>query len=199
MTDSKDESAFPEDAQLLIFRIIEERLRETVQREEEIDYQSAKDNRYTQLIGRGALLVVLLLTPPVFYLIWSLVLSMGTITDRMEAMRTDVTGMRGNFDEVSMRVAQLDASVASMSGNISVLPPMEARVADMRRDYDQITGAMGTISPNLSTIDNTLFVMDQNMARMNYVFGFLNRDVFRMQRNVNQMSSPMRMIPFFGQ
>jgi hypothetical protein len=199
MTDSKEDHTISDDAQLLTFKIIEERLRETVQREEEIDYKSAKDNLRTQQIGRGALLVVLALTPPVFYLIWSLVLSMGIITDRMQAMRDDVSGMRTNFDEVSVRVAQIDDSVGNMSGNISVLPPMEERVAGMRRDYDQITGAMGTISPNVSTIDNTLFVMDQNMARMNYFFGFINRDVFRMQRNVNQMSSPMRMIPFIGQ
>lgn len=197
MTDAKEDST--NDAQILMFKIIEKRLRETVQHEEERDYQGTKDNRRTQLIGGGALLIVLLLTPPVFYLIWSLVLSMGIITDRMQAMRDDVSGMRANFDEVSVRVAQIDASVANMSGNISVLPAMQERVAGMRRDYDQITAAMGSISPNVGTIDGTLLSMDQNMARMNYVFGFINRDVFRMQRSVNQMSSPMRMMPFFGQ
>jgi hypothetical protein len=194
-----DEEDSTNDAQILMFKIIEKRLKETVQHEEERDYQGTKDNRRTQLIGRGSLLIVLLLTPPVFFLIWSLVLSMGIITDRMQAMRDDVSGMRANFDEVSVRVAQIDASVANMSGNISVLPPMQERVAGMRRDYDQITAAMGTISPNVGTIDGTLLTMDQNMARMNYVFGFINRDVFRMQRSVNQMSSPMRMMPFFGQ
>lgn len=186
-------------AQLLTFRIIEQRLRETVQREEEIDYKSAKDNQRTHLIGRISLFGTLLLTPPVFYLIWTLVISMGVITDRMSVMKENIGQMRVNFDDVALHVASIEHSVANMRDNIQVIPPMEQRVRGMRQDYDVITSAMGSIAPNVSTIDKTLVVMDQDMARMNYVFGFLNRDVFMMRRNVNQMSSPMRMIPFFGQ
>lgn len=68
---------------------------------------------------------------------------MGIITERRDAMRSDVSGMRTNFDEVATRVAESNSSVQSMSGNIAVIPPMEQRVAGMRQDYDVITAAMG--------------------------------------------------------
>ena len=184
---------------LLIFSIIEQRLQEAVAREEDVDYRSVRDSQRTQLLGRIALLCLLLLTPPVFYLIWTLVDAMGIITDRMEYMKVQVAEMRQDFDEVARRMARIDSAVSTMSTNIAVIPPMEKRLEGMREDFDVITVAMDGIAPNVTAIDQTLGVMDHDMAQMNYVFGFLNRDVFLMRRNVNQMSSPMRMIPFFGQ
>ncbi len=184
---------------LLIFRIIDQRLQDSVAREEQIDIRSVRDSRRTHLIGRISLLVVLCFTPPVFYLIWTLVGSMGIITHRMEYMKVQVAQMRSDFDEVAERMARIDGAVSNMSGNIAVIPPMEQRLDGMRGNVGIITAAMGGIAPNVTTIDHTLGIMDQDMAQMNYVFGFLNRDVFIMRRNVNRMSSPMRMIPFFGQ
>ena len=196
MSDETTSDESGDSASLLVFRIIEERLRESVAREEEIDFRSVRDSRRTQLIGRISLLLVLLLTPPVFFLIWTLVGSMGIITDRMAHMKVQVG--RVDFDEVAQRMSKIDTAVSSMSRSIEVIPPMERRLDGMRGDLDVITGAMGGIAPNVTAVDNTLGVMDRDMAQMSYVFGFVNRDVFMMRRNVNQMSSPMRMMPFFG-
>ncbi len=199
MTDrstSDDEAA---SAQLEVFRIIDERLQDAVRREEDTDYRSNRANQRTQLIGRLSLLTVLLLTPPVFYLIWTLVLAMGVITDRMGVMYGEVDGMRVDLGDVAARMVEINGSVARMSENIAVLPPMEERLGGMRADLGSMSGAMSTIAPNVHAIDQTLGGMQQNMGRMDAVMGFLNQDMFRMRHNVNQMSSPMRMMPFFGQ
>ena len=50
----------------------------------------------------------------------------------------------------------------------------------------------------MQQIDQTLAGMDFDMAQMNNVFGHLNLNVFSMGRDVNTMSTPMRMFPFFG-
>ena len=185
--------------QLEVFRIIDERLQEAVQREEDTDYRSAKANRRTQTIGRISLAAVGLLTLPVFYLIWTLVVSMGVITDRMGAMHGQVGQMEQSFDEVAVRIQHINTAVGNMANNIAVIEPMEQRLLVMRDDIDSISASMGGIAPNVHAIDGILGGMDQNLVQMNHVFGFLNRDVFRMRQNVNQMSSPMRMMPFFGQ
>jgi len=198
VTDESTNEESGDAASLLIFRIIKERLGASVAREEEVDYRGVRDSRRTFFIGRTSLLMTLLLTVPVFYLIWTLVGAMGTITDRMEHMKVQVTVMRQDFDEVARLMASIDTSVSAMSGNIAVIPPMERRLSSMRGDFDVMTVAMGGITPNVTTIDGILGVMDRDMAEMSNAFGFVNRDVFHMRRNVNQMSSPLRMIPFFG-
>lgn len=197
-----DQSTSPDDAlsaQLEVFRIIDERLQDAVRREEDTDYRSYRANQRTQLIGRISLFTILLLTPPVFYLIWTLVLAMGVITDRMEVMQGEVDGMAQDLTEVASRMVEINGSVARMTENIAVLPPMEQRLGGMRADLGSMAGGMSTIAPNVHAIDQTLGGMQQNMGRMDQVMGFLNQDMFRMRHNVNQMSSPMRMMPFFGQ
>lgn len=199
MTDQATSEDSGASVHLEVFRIIDERLEEAVRREEETDYRSAKANRVTQTVGRLSMIVVALLTPPVFYLIWTLVMSMGVITDRMEVMHAQVDQMETRFDEVAVRMTRINSAVSNMSQNIAVIPPLEQRMLSMRDDMGLISGSMDGIAPNVRVIDQILGGMDQNLARIDYVFGFLNRDVFRMRKDVNQMSSPMRMIPFFGQ
>jgi archaellum component FlaC len=145
------------------------------------------------------MIAIALLTPPVFYLIWTLVMSMGVITERMQVMHAQVDQMEQRFDEVAVRMKRINGSVSNMSRNISVIPPLEQRMLGMREDMGVISGSMEGIAPNVHAIDQILGGMDHNLARIDYVFGFLNRDVFRMRNDVNQMSSPMRMVPFFGQ
>lgn len=199
MTDQATSEDQPGSPQLEVFRIIDERLQEAVQREEDTDYRSAKANRRTQTIGRLSLAAVGLLTLPVFYLIWTLVGAMGVITDRMGAMHEQVGLMEQDFDEVAVRISRINTAVGKMTNNIAVIQPMEQRLLGMRADVNAISTSMDGIAPNVHAIDGILAGMDQDLIQMNHVFGFLNRDVFRMRQNVNQMSSPMRMMPFFGQ
>ena len=140
----------------------------------------------------------MLLTPVVFFLIGSLVLSMGVITDRMGVMAENVAGMRGNFDETTARMDDIDRSVAHMTHNVAFIPGMERDMLRMRHDFSDMTGTMNGLSPNMQQIDQTLAGMDFDMAQMNNVFGHLNLNVFSMGRDVNTMSTPMRMFPFFG-
>jgi hypothetical protein len=185
-------------ASLLIFSTIKNRLEEAVVREENIDYLGVRDSRRTFLIGRASLFMSMLLTLPVFYLIWVLVDAMGAITGRMEHMKVYMTSMHQDFEELAQLVENINGSVVAMSENMVVILPMEQRLSGMRGDFDVITTAMGDITPSVTAIDQILSVMDRDMAEMNHAFGFVNRDVFQMRQNVNQMSSPMRMLPFFG-
>ena len=191
--------ALEEDSSLLIFRIIQARLQASVAQEEEIDYCRVQASRRTFWISRISLAVVMVLSLPVFYLIWTLVDAMGTITVRMEQMKVQVATMRRDFDEVSQLIQTIEGAVANMRQNIAVIPPMEKRLFQMREDFDVMAVAMNrSITPHVVSIDQILAVMEANMAQMNQAFGFVNLDVFRMRKNVNTMSSPLRMMPFIG-
>ncbi len=191
--------ASEEDPTLLIFRIIQDRLRASVAREEEIDYRRVQDIRRTFWVARTSLFIVMVLSLPVFYLIWTLVGAMGTITERMEQMQVQVSTMRRDFDEVSQLIRTIEGSVAQMRQHIAVIPPMERRLFRMREDFDVMAVAMNQgITPHVVTIDQILAAMEINMAQMNQAFGVVNLHVFRMQKEVNTMSSPLRMMPFIG-
>jgi methyl-accepting chemotaxis protein len=189
----------PVSAPLEMLRIINQRLEEAVKQEEDIDYRHSQSNQRTQLIGRIALVGMLVLTPPIFYLIWTLVGAMGVITERMGAMYGQIDAMRQDFDQVATHVSQINTAVGEMNRSIAVMPPMNERLQRMRGDIDMLGGAMSEISPDISRIGETIVGIDRHMGEMHQAFGVLNRDMFIMRRNVNQMSSPMRMMPFFGQ
>ena len=199
MTDQNSNADSASSPNLEVFRIINARLQDAVRREEEVDYRSARANRRTQTVGRVSLIAIALLTPPVFYLIWTLVVAMGVITERMLVMRDQMEHMQGDFQEVAVRIAAIDDSVSSITRHVSVIPPLEQRMLSLREDMGLISGDMGGIAPNVYAIDQVLGGVDHNVAQMNHIFGFINRDVFRMRKDVTQMNSPMRMIPFFGQ
>jgi hypothetical protein len=194
-TTSPDPSAAPV---LRALGILEARLMAAVGPEEDLDYQGQRTARTTQVISQIAFGIAMLLTPVVFFLIGSLVLSMGVITDRMGVMAENVAGMRGNFDETTARMDDIDRSVAHMTHNVAFIPGMERDMLRMRHDFSAMTGTMNGLSPNMQQIDQALAGMDFDMAQMNNVFGHLNLNVFSMGRDVNTMSTPLRMFPFFG-
>jgi hypothetical protein len=181
------------------FHIINGRLAQTVKDEEDVDYRHSQCNQRTQLIGRVSTILMLLLTPPVFYLIWTLVGAMGVITERMGNMYGEIHAMTEDFHEVSARVASIDSAVGQMRNHMGVMPPMDLKLRHMHEDIDLITGAMGDIAPDVGGIGQIIGGIDQHMGEMNQAFSVINRDMFFMRKNVNQMSSPMRMMPFFGQ
>ena len=199
MTETSTTSSDPASAAVVrALSVLEGRLAAAVRREEDLDYQGQRTARTTQIISHTALGLAMLLTPVVFYLIGSLVLSMGVITDRMGVMSENVAGMRGNFDETTARMGDIDTSVAHMAGNVAYIPGMERDMLRMRHNFADMTATMDVLAPNMQQIDQTLAGMDFDVAQMNNVFGHLNLNVFSMGRDVNTMSSPMRMFPFFG-
>lgn len=199
MTDSADSTSAPQPSPTLVaLRVLEGRLADAVQREEEVDFQGQRAARTTQLITQGAQVALVVLGPIVFYLIFSLIQSMGIITDRMGAMAVKVAGMRTSFDETTERMDRIDGSVRHMTVNVSYIPGIEKDMQGMRRDFSVMTQTMNGLAPDMRAIDQTLAGMDQDLAQMNAVFSHMNSNVFSIGRDVNTMSGPMRMFPFFG-
>jgi len=187
-----------QDTATLLLKVFEERMTESVATEEEMDYRAQQSAQQTQKITKISLYVAFIFTPVIFYLIGTLVLAMGTITDRMKMMAEDVGSMKHDFDQVSALMKGMDASVVNMSNNIKVIPEMATQVAGMNGNFTEMVGAMQRITPEVGNIDHLLGGMDKNMDHMNGLFGHMNRNVLFMSRDVNTLSSPMRMIPFFG-
>ena len=77
------------DAAAILLKIFEERMTDSVKTEEEMDYKAQQAGQKTHKITQFAMYSAF--TPPViFYLIGTLVLDMGVITDRMSVMAEDV-------------------------------------------------------------------------------------------------------------
>ena len=186
------------DTARILLKIFEERGLESVRREEEVDYKAQKEMEKTNGLMRFSIYIAFVLTPIVFYLIGTLILDMGVITDRVEEMAHDTTKMRGNFDQVTQLIGAMDNSVLQISRSIEVIPPMAKRVGGMDNDVHLMVGAMNGITQNIQQVDVLMSAMDYDMAQMNGAFGRLNLNVFRMGHDVHTLSNPMRMIPFFG-
>lgn len=183
----------------LILQVFEERTAESVQNDEEMDYEAQNAMISTQRISRIALIVSSLLSIAVFYLIGTLVLSMGKITERMQVMTENVAFMDEDFNEVSNLMRKLDSSVIHMSSNISGIPVLGTHVTLIDENFVQMVGAMNGIRPGVGEIDQLLSVMERDMKQMNSVFDQLNYTVGFMARDVNTLSAPIRMMPpFFG-
>ena len=199
MTEATETLPDPEPSPVMhALRVLEGRLAEAVQREEETDFQGQRAARTTQVISQIAQVSLIVLTPIIFYLIFSLILAMGIITDRMGAMAVKVAGMRVSFDETTERMDGIDRSVVHMTGNVGHIPGMEQDMQRMRRDFAAMTETMNALAPNMQVIDQILAGMDFDVAQMNQVFGHVNSNVFSIGKDVNTMSTPMRMFPFFG-
>jgi hypothetical protein len=186
------------DTARILLEIFEERGLESVRREEEVDYKAQKEMEKTNGLMRFSIYIAFFLTPIVFYLIGTLILDMGVITDRVEEMAHDTTKMRGNFDQVTQLIGAMDNSVLQISHSIEVIPPMAERVGGMDNDVHLMVGAMNGITQNIQQVDVLMSAMDYDMAQMNGAFGRLNLNVFRMGHDVHTLSNPMRMIPFFS-
>ena len=186
------------DTARILLKIFEERGLESVRREEEVDYKAQKEMEKTNGLMRFSIYIAFVLTPIVFYLIGTLILDMGVITDRVEEMAHDTTKMRGNFDQVTQLIGAMDNSVLQISHSIEVIPPMAERVGGMDNDVHLMVGAMNGITQNIQQVDVLMSAMDYDMAQMNGAFGRLNLNVFRMGHDVHTLSNPMRMIPFFS-
>lgn len=187
----------PSDATTLLLRVFEERIAESVRADETMDFDAQKVMLRTQRISRIAQGVAFIMTPVIFYLIGSLVLDMGTITDRMGQMSTHVSTMDNDFKEVSALMHAMDASVVNMSNNISVIPAINTQIAAMDTNFSQMTVSMQGIAPSVGEINRMLSIMEQDMAQMDALFGHLNYSMLFMGRNVNTMSRPMRWMPSF--
>jgi len=182
----------------ILLKIFEERALESVGHEEEIDYKAQKEMEKTNGRVRFLIYIAFFLTPIVFYLIGTLILEMGVITDRVEETAHDTTKMRGNFAQVTELIGAMDNSVLEISRNMEVIPPMAGRVRGMDNDVHAMVGAMNGITQNIQQVDAVMITMDSGMAQMNGAFSHLDLNVFRMGRDVLTLSNPMRMIPFFS-
>lgn len=198
-TQNNENKADPQALDLAFLEIFKERANDAVKADEEIDYRAQKSMQHAEWIRHISFAFSLLLTPIVFYLIMSLVLDMGKITERMASMKDDISTMNDDFSNVSSLMEQMDQSINHMNQNVTVIPPMYQYVNTMEQDFGQMLTAMQTIQPNVHHINGFLSVMYQDMYQMNQQFSYLNYNVYRMQDDVDNMSAPMRMIPsFFG-
>lgn len=162
-----------------------------------MDYTARQAMKKTHKITLFGLYTAFILTPVMFFLIGTLLLDMGTITNRMAVMADDVAAMKRDFDQVSTVMTSIDKSVVNMSNNIAVIPVMDEQLVGINRNFTLMTGAMGEVTQDVTEIDRLLGRMDYDMAHMNNLFSYMNHNVLFMGRDVNTLSSPMRMMPFF--
>jgi hypothetical protein len=186
------------DAATVLLRVFEERTRQSVLEEEKIDFDAQRVWQRTNRITLTSVVSAIALTPFIFYLIGTLMSDMGTISEQMGIMRDDVAAIKTDFDEVAVLMSGMDNAVSNMTHSIEVVPLMSTEAAGMNNNFSLMVGAMNGITPNVSEIDRLLAVMDYDMAHMSNLFDHINRHVLFMGRDVNTMSGPMRMMPFFG-
>lgn len=183
----------------LMLKVFEERGKQSVKDEEDMDFHAQQEMEKTQRIRRFSLYLAFGLTPLICILIATLVFDMGKITNNMQKMQGNISQMQNDFEHVTTLVGNMDSSVSQISQKMAVMPQMHTDVAGMEGNFQQMTTAMRGITPNVGEINRLLAYMERDMAQMDALFGHLNYSVLFMGKNVDTLSGPMKVMkPFFG-
>ena len=128
--------------------------------------------RRWELIVYPSMLAFIVLAAYGFFLIYTLTADVGRLARSMETVTVAMT-------DVSANMAAVSGNVAYMSGNIS----------SIAMDIGDGTGHMKNMLVKMDTMNSNIGVMTVPVYRM-------SNDMEHMSKNIHDVSSPMKMIPW---
>lgn len=184
------------DSIVFAFQIMERQTRQVADKVINVSDASQRITTQTNFIIRISILIAMLLTPFLFYMIYTLTFDMSKISLMMVQMDTNMQGMRENFEVVTDNVTAMEQHVSHMSQAVASLPHMDHTVVGMRDTLHQMTDKMQQMQGRMGNMDGSMQSITQNVSSMNNVFSHMNQAVLFMQHNVETLSRPARMMPF---
>ncbi len=178
------------------FQIIERQTHDVAGKFSQTSAASQRITMTTNLIIRVSFISAIILTPFLFFMIYTLTFDMSKIRNMMQGMDEHMYAMRENFDRVTLNVDQMQSDVGVMSQDVASLPAIDNSVSQMRQTLSEMTQTMQNMDGNMGNMTGSMETITQNVGSMNHVFSQMNQSVFFMQHNVDTLSRPARMMPF---
>jgi hypothetical protein len=178
------------------FVILDERMRQAAINCTHVSDASVRISEQTNMIIRASLFAAMLLTPFLFYMIFTLTLDMTKISSVMRDMDAHMAGMSGHFDAVASSTNAMRVEVIGMSESIAVLPQIDGTVFGMQEPLGNMTDTMQQLRDSMQVMDDDMRFITHNVSGMNDAFYQMNRSVFSMQNDIGTLSRPAQMMPF---
>lgn len=178
------------------FATLDERMHQASINFTHVSEASVRISEKTNMIIRASLLAAMLLTPFLFYMIFTLTFDMTEISSSMRDMDGHMAGMSGHFDVVASSTNAMRVEVIGMSESIAVLPQIDGAVFGMQKPLGNMTESMQQLRNSMQVMDDDMRLITHNVSGMNDAFYQMNRSVFLMQNDVRTLSRPAQMMPF---
>jgi prophage DNA circulation protein len=178
------------------FATLDERMRQAAINFTHVSDASVRISEKTNMIIRSSLFAAMLLTPFLFYMIFTLTLDMTQISSVMRDMDAHMAGMSGHFDTVASSTNAMRGQVIGMSESIAVLPQIDGTVFGMQEPLGNMTDTMQQLRDSMQGMDDDMRFITHNVSGMNDAFSQMNRSVFSMQNDIGTLSRPAQMMPF---
>lgn len=125
-----------------------------------------------------------------FFMTFVLSTHMSEITGVITNMNNQFTNMNDNMQSMLQSMNKMDKNVDSMVEIVSKIDSMQHNVAFMSADMNVIHQEMGVMKTDMVKLS-------QQVTDMKYSFRVMDGTVMSMSRDVDHLSSPMRLFNFF--
>ena len=127
-----------------------------------------------------------------------LVFMIFNMASNMSAMTTHLEDMYGNFGIMSQNMQEITKSVAKMSDDISGMPLIAESMAHIDSDVRVMNSSVFEMNKSITAIDNDMVRINLNMYEMTGRLSNMNRTVYSISNDVNQMAAPVNSGPMSG-
>jgi uncharacterized protein YoxC len=134
----------------------------------------------TSLIGFGLVMGAFL------FMVMVLSTQMSHITKTITTMNEHFTAMNNDMDSMLFAMNKMDKNVATLPVMVKHMDSMYHHVNHMSKNMTVINKDMGVMSEDMTRLATDVSDMKQS-------FTHLDASVWKMQKNVDHMSTPMRM------
>ena len=141
--------------------------------------------RMTILI-RGLMFVAALVLLSLFALI-------TILTENTNNINNTITTINNHFSSMTENMHEVRVSVNNMERNIRVMPHILEKFDSMTTDIDRMNSHINSLSENMSKINHYMSFLDHDILLMSQTFSQMDRTVHRIDVDVNNLSSPMKM------
>lgn len=146
--------------------------------------------RRTQFIINAVIMILLCIVAINFFMLHSF---MG----EMHKVVTNMVSMYARFGTMSQDMHQMTGAVSNMEQNIRGIPLISNSMTNMNNQVNGMKNNVNTMTNKIVGIDYNMTIIGGGVYDMANRFDHLSYTVNNMGYNVNQMSAPIRTMPFF--
>jgi len=152
--------------------------------------------RRTTQIVRFGMAGLTILGAALFFLIAVLTRDFATITGEMQRMSVYMESMERNFTRVAADIGDVRQSLASINNNIADVPAISHSVESMDGSMTTLSTDMSGMLEQIRVMTGSVAAITANLQLINQQFAEMNFKVGHMAGDMNQMSKPLKLLPF---
>ncbi|MDH5514447.1 MAG: hypothetical protein OEY45_04740 [Gammaproteobacteria bacterium] len=176
--------------------IVETSMREFREGMQHREQMSIRIGRRTTQIIRFGMTGMAILGMALFYLIFILTKDFSQVTKHMDHMSDYMQQMQGDIGSISSDIGLMQKTMMNINDNTTILPAMNNAVANMDGSLVNLSGDVHSMVEQIHAMNGNVGNMAANIQLLNRQITDMNVTMGYMSSNVNQMSKPMKMLPF---